>query len=80
MLHLERGYTRLAISEVSPSGFRLPLAQTHQKLGLKAIFFFLRKGSNFLETYFRTRIPMFIIRVLRKGIMYGVFFVTSKYL
>ena len=31
----------------------LPLAQTHKKLGRKAIYFFQRNASKFLETYFR---------------------------
>ena len=30
----------LFISKASPAGFCLPLAQTHQKLGGKAIYFF----------------------------------------
>ena len=37
----------------SPAGFCLPLAQTHQKLGGEAIYFFERKASKFLETYLR---------------------------
>ena len=31
----------------------LPLAQTHQNPGGKAIYFFMRKASKFLEKYFR---------------------------
>ena len=41
-----------SISEASPAGFFLPLAQTHQNPGGKAIYFFMRKASTFFKTYF----------------------------
>ena len=42
----------LLISEASPAGFCLPLAQAHQQLGGRQ-FTFVRKASTFLGEYFR---------------------------
>ena len=51
-----------SISKASPAGLCSSLAQTHQKLGGKAIYFFWRKASKFLETYFRTLLIACYIR------------------
>ena len=52
--------------EASPAGFFLPLAQTHQNPGGKAIWFFMRKASTFLKTYFRKHSSdIFLIKKLK---------------
>ena len=42
-----------SISEASSAGSRLLLTQTHQNLGGKTVYFFSRKESKLLKTYFR---------------------------